>query len=104
MDMTIGIKLPVGEVPAKACMLIKKTTGLALGEIKERARDDEYIFECPVCDDDGLKLINSLNGELEKCGIKARLFDSGREESPELFRNLERTYGEINRTCDTIPW
>lgn len=64
MDMTIGIKLPVGEVPAKVCMLIKKTTGLALGEIKERARDDEYIFECPVCDDDGLKLINSLNGEL----------------------------------------
>lgn len=62
MDMTIGIKLPVGEVPAKVCMLIKKTTGLALGEIKARARDDEYIFECPVCDDDGLKLINSLNG------------------------------------------
>ena len=104
MDMTIGIKLPVGEVPAKVCMLIKKTTGLALGEIKARARDDEYIFECPVCDDDGLKLINSLNSELEKCGIKARLFDCGREKNSEFFGNLEKTYDEINRMCDSIPW
>ena len=104
MDMMIGIKLPIGEVPAKVCMLIKKTTGLALGEIKARARDDEYIFECPACDDDGLKLINSLNDELERHGIKARLFGRGREESSELFRNLEKTYDEINRTCDSIPW
>lgn len=56
MDMMIGIKLPIGEVPAKVCMLIKKTTGLALGEIKARARDDEYIFECPACDMTGSSL------------------------------------------------
>jgi len=34
MENTLAIKLPVGSVPAKACMAIKKMTGLSPAEIK----------------------------------------------------------------------
>lgn len=98
MDITIGIKLPVGNVSAKACMAIKKMTGLSLGEIKQRAAADEYIVECPVADNDGLKLINEIKREMKKQGITTRLFEDGREEDPDLFDNLESLYEEIDRT------
>lgn len=97
MGITIGIKLPVGEVSASACMSIKSMTGLPLREIKKRALNNEYIFECAVADEDGLKLINKIKREMKKLGIVTRLFEDGREEAPELFDNLEQMYDELNR-------
>ena len=97
MEITIGIKLPVAAIPAKACMAAKKATGLSLGEVKARALNDEYIFECPVADDDGLELIINLRKELAHFGVKARLFEDGREDDPELFDNLKHLHDEINR-------
>ena len=97
MEDTLAIKLPVGDVPAKACMAIKKMTGLSLGEIKARAANDEFIFVCDYVDEEGLKLINKMKREMKKSGITVRQFEDGVEKSPGLFDNLEKLHEEIDR-------
>lgn len=97
MDIYIGIKLPVGDTSAKACIAVKKATNLSLGDIKEKALGDEWIFKCPIADDDGLRLINQLTEELASLGVTARLFEDGREESADSFKALERLHDEINQ-------
>ena len=99
MEGTLGIKLPVGEVPAKDCMTVKKMTGLPLGEIKSRAAADECVFVCGYTDDDGLKLINAMRREMEKLGIAVRLYEDGVETPAVLFENLESLHAEIGREC-----
>lgn len=96
MEDTLAIKLPVGDVPAKACMAIKKMTGLSLAEIKRRAAHDEFLFVCDYVDDNGLKLINRIKREMEKFGISVRQFEDGVERSPELFDSIEKLHDEIN--------
>ena len=96
MEDTLAIKLPVGDVPAKACMVIKKLTGLSLAEIKRRAAHDEFLFICDHVDDDGLRLINRMRREMKRLGISVRQFEDGVEGSPELFDNVERLHDEIN--------
>ncbi|MGN0045807.1 MAG: hypothetical protein ACI37P_00580 [Eggerthellaceae bacterium] len=97
MEIAIGIKLASREVPAKACMTIKKHTGLSLSEIKQRATSRNYIFQCPVSDDDGLHLINSLKEELKKLGVETELYEAEHEVQSELFDNLEQLHKEIDR-------
>ena len=98
MENTLAIKLPVGDVPAKACMVIKKLTGLSLADIKSRAASDEYLFVCDYVDDDGLRLINKIKREMKKLGITVRQFEDGIEKSPELFDNLEALHQESNES------
>lgn len=97
VENTLAIKLPVMDVPAKACMALKKLTGLSLGEIKGKAANDEFLYACDYVDDDGLKLINKIKREMEKCGITVRQFEDGVEKPPELFENLEQLHDEINK-------
>ena len=96
MENTLAIKLPVGNVSAKACMAIKKMTGLSPAEIKSRAANDEFIFVCDYVDDDGLKLINKMRREMKKFGIAVRLYEDGAEKPSELFDNIEKLHDEIN--------
>lgn len=96
MENTLAIKLPVGNVPAKACMVIKKMTGLSPAEIKSRAVNDEFIFICDYVDDDGLRLINKMKREMKKFGIVVRLYEDGAEKPSELFDNIEKLHDEIN--------
>ena len=101
MENTLAIKLPVGSVPAKACMAIKKMTGLSPAEIKSRAANDDFIFVCDYVDDGGLKLINKMKREMKKIGIVVRLYEDGAERPSELFDNLEKLHNEINmEECD----
>jgi hypothetical protein len=93
---TIGLKLPVGDVPAKAVMLIKKLTGMPLSEIKQKAASDDYLILCDWLDDDGLRLMNRVRRELSKMGIKVRQYEHGKEISPKIFDNLEQTSREID--------
>lgn len=95
-DNTIGIKLPVGDVSAKACMSIKAAVGLSLSEIKQRALADEFILLHDADDFDGLKQINELKRELSKHGIETRTFEDGEEVDPELLDNLETLYEDID--------
>ena len=97
MEDTLAVKLPIGDVPAKACMAIKKMTGLSLGEIKTKAANDEFIFVCDYVDDEGLKLINKMKREMRKFDISVRQFEDGVEKSPELFDNLEKLHEEIDK-------
>jgi hypothetical protein len=97
MKDTPAIKLPVGDVPAKACMAIKQMTGLSLAEIRHRAAQDVYLFVCDYVDDEGLKLINGMRREMKKYGIAVRQFEDGVERPPELFDNIESMHDEINR-------
>ncbi len=92
----MAIKLPVGDVPAKACMAIKRMTGLSLAEIKRREAHDEFLFVCGHVDDDGLRLINRIRREMKKFGISVRQFEDGAERPPELLDNIERLQDEIN--------
>lgn len=96
MQNTLAIKLPVGNVPSKACMAIKKMTGLSPAEVKSRAANDEFVFVCDYVDDDGLKLINRMKREMNKLGIAVRLFEDGVERPSELFDNIEKLHDEIN--------
>lgn len=101
MENTLAIKLPVGSVLAKACMAIKKMTGLSPAEIKSRAANDDFIFVCDYVDDDGLKLINKMKREVKKFGIAVRLDEDGAEKPSELFDNIEKLHNEINmEECD----
>lgn len=102
MDSTLGLKLPVGDVSAKATMTIKKLTGLSLAEIKLRAKSDQFIVLCDFTDDDGLELINKLKRELKKLGIEARLFEDQYEETSESFDNLEALHHAID--ANEVPW
>ena len=96
MEDTLAIKLPVGDVSAKACMAIKRLTGLSPAEIKRRAAHDEFLLICDYVDDDGLRLINRIRREMKKLGLPVRQFEDGVEGSPELFDNVERLHDEIN--------
>jgi hypothetical protein len=93
---TIGLKLPVGNVSAKAVMLIKKLTGMPLSEIKQKAAAGDYLILCDWLDDDGLRLMNRIRRELSEMGIKARQYEHGKEVSPKIFDNLEQTSREID--------
>ena len=95
MGNTLAVKLPVGDVSAKACVIIKKMTGLSLADIKTRAAKDEYIFICDYVDDAGLKLINKMKREMEKLGVVVRQFEDGVEKPSERFDNIEKLHAEI---------
>lgn len=102
LENTLSIKISATEVPAKACMALKKLTGLSLGEIKSRAANDEFLFVCDYVDDDGLKLINRIKREMKKFDIAVRQFEDGVEKSPELFDNIEKLHGEIDEQYGTF--
>lgn len=97
MEDTIAIKLPVGDIPAKAAMQLKKLTGLPVPDIKQIAASNEYLVICDYDDDAGLRLMNKVRREMSKLGITVRQFEDGEEEDPELFDNIEATDSEINR-------
>ena len=103
MDITLGIKLPVGAVSASAIKIIRKHTALSIADIRQRAAEDRYIFECEVGDDSGLRKINRLNKELARVGIEARLFEGGRHEDAELFENLEEFHRLIDEEDEARP-
>lgn len=96
MKDALAIKLPVGDVPAKACMVIKRMTGLSLAEIRHKVAGDEFLFVCDYVDDGGLKLINRIQREMKKFGISVRQFEDGVERSSELLDNIERLHEEVN--------
>ena len=96
MENSLAIKLPVGTVSAKACMAIKKLTGLSLGEIKEKAANDDFIYVCDYLDDNGLKLMNQIKREMKKLGIEVRQYEDGIEKPSELFDNIEKLHKEID--------
>lgn len=102
-ENSIGLKLPVGDVPAKAAMTIKQITGLSFADIKSRAANDDYILHCDYLDEDGLKLINKLKRELKKHNIEARLFEDDRPESSTYFDNVEKTAREISDYYENRP-
>lgn len=77
-------------------MLVKRETGLAISDIKQRALNDEYVFTCDYADDSGLALINGLKRKLAVEGIAARLFEDDEEESSELFDSMEELHSFIN--------
>ncbi|WP_195419755.1 hypothetical protein [Collinsella sp. D33t1_170424_A12] len=96
MDNTLAVKLPVMDVPARACMELKKLTGLPLGEVKRRAAADEFLYVCDYVDGGGLKLINKIKREMREYGIVVRLYEDGEESTSELFDNIERLHDEID--------
>ena len=96
MNNTLAIKLPIMDVPAKACMSLKKLTGFSLGEIKNKAVNDDYLFICDYLDDDGLRLMNKIKREMKKLGIDVRRFEDGVEKSHALFDSIEKLHKEID--------
>lgn len=102
MNNTLAIKIVATDIPAKACMALKKLTGLSLGEIKDRVENNEFLFVCDYVDDDGLKLINKIKREMKKHGISVKQYEDGEEKSSELFDNIEKLHKEINDQYDNF--
>ena len=96
MSEQFELKLPVGDVSAKAVMTIKKLTGLAPSVIKDKAANDEYLVMSRYGNTEGIVLINRIKRELESQGITVRLYENGREETFEHFDNVEQMYREID--------
>lgn len=103
LEETLGIKLPVGSVPAKVAMEIKKLTGIAPSEVQRIAANNAYLILCDYVDEEGLALINKVKRMLKKNGIEARLFEDGEETTSELLDNLEELNKEIAEECDEYP-
>lgn len=101
MKDTLGMKLPVGPVSAKAAMALKKATDLSLADIKAKAANDEFVVLCDYVDLEGLELINRLKREMASLGVEVRLFEDGvYERPPELFDNLEEMHRSIDEDYD----
>lgn len=88
MKITNAIKLPAGDVPAKAVVAIRKATGLSLADIKSRAANDKFIIESALSDDKALAVIIALYDELLDLGIKPLLYQGGREVTIDFLSNV----------------
>jgi hypothetical protein len=93
MDYTNGIKLEDANVPAKAIMEIRKATGLAMSDIKNRAANGELLMECDLADDQGLATMIGLAKKLDKLGVKTSFMYNGEPEDLQFMENLQQTYG-----------
>lgn len=96
MNYEYEIKVVSAELPAKVLMEIKRVTGLSFGELKCRMGNNEAILGCRCSDDDGLKRILDLYDLLSAQGIKTLLYEDGKVESADLFRNLLNSWNETS--------
>lgn len=88
MNYEYEIKVAAGDLPAKELMELKRATGLSLGELKRRMANNEAVFGCQCSDEDGLALMLDLYDSLLTQGFEASLYEDGRLEGVDLFRNL----------------
>ncbi len=93
-EHTLGIKVEES-INAKAVYYIKQQTGLSLTQIKEKIKENDYIFEVIVGDLEGLQKINRMKVELDKLDAICHLFQDDEEKSSQFFDNIEQRGIEI---------
>jgi hypothetical protein len=94
MAITNGIKLGSSPLNAKAIAAIRKSTGLSIAEIKDRADRDEFLIEADLSDDKELQTMLSLADELAKHEIELEFFQGGYSRSREFMKNVYKAHTE----------
>ncbi|MGN0045808.1 MAG: hypothetical protein ACI37P_00585 [Eggerthellaceae bacterium] len=97
MPITNGIKIATISLPAKAISEIRKTTGLAISEIKQRAQDNDYLIEEDLSDDRSLRKMIDLSKKLNSLGIKVDFYQGGHNRSLEFMENVYESHRETAR-------
>jgi hypothetical protein len=92
MTFNNAIKLPTGEASTKAITTIRKATGLAIADIRERIARGGSLIEADLSDDNSLHTIISLYDALAGIGEKPVLFQGEREVSIDFLKNVEEAH------------
>ncbi|MBP5655357.1 MAG: hypothetical protein J6X33_07555 [Clostridiales bacterium] len=99
---TVGIKISSESPIAKCVSIIREIEpDLSISDIRTAIDNNEYVLSYDYTDEKGIKNIVKCYEELEKLGIKARLYELDNEEcSIELIKNLDKMYDEISDDID----
>lgn len=92
MTLNNAIKFPTGEASNKAITTIRKATGLAIADIRERIARGGSLIDADLSDDDSLHAIISLYDALVSIGEKPAFFQGEREVSIDLLKNVEEAH------------
>ncbi len=87
MEYSFQIGLLDNDIPAKALMLIKRTTGISFAEVKQKTAMGEPFFSCSLSDDKRLQTIVNLYKSLEAQNVQAQLYDTGKPETIDVLEN-----------------
>ena len=99
---TLGIKIAGAADPVQGIKIIRAEINLSISDIKNRAAQNAYIFECDAVDEEGLALIIRLFNKLTSAGVSCELYEHGRISTIEFFNNLTDMYSEIDTEIDEL--
>lgn len=75
MEPSYGIKVRPEDANVKVISVIRKHGRLAIGEIRRRVANSEYLYSCNETDSAGLANLIVLYRDLVAIGIKPLVFD-----------------------------
>ena len=75
MELSYGIKVRPEDVNVKVISAIRKHSKLAMGELRRRATEDEYLYACCETDSAGLANLIVLYRDLVAVGVTPLVFD-----------------------------
>jgi len=91
----IGIKAAKSDFNAVIAKTIRKYRDISISEIKTIVSESNYLYECDYVDAQGIKVILSINSELNSNGMLTAIYEHDQETNVEFLNNLLETYAEI---------
>lgn len=74
----IGIKAAKNDFNAAIAKIVRKYRDMSLSEIKKIVLEGNYLYECDYFDEQGIKVILSIDSELNKSGIATVIYEHDR--------------------------
>lgn len=90
----IGIKAAKNDFNAAIAKIVRKYRDMSLSEIKKIVLEGNYLYECDYVDEQGIKVILSIDSELNKSGIATVIYEHDRITDREFLNNLLGSYAE----------
>lgn len=91
----IGIKIKDTDKIAKCINIIRKYTGLPIGEIRDRIINNQYVILCGYTDEEGIKNVVNAYREITSLGVNVEIYEHDRITTIDFLINLLEMYGEI---------
>ena len=92
----IGIKAAKSDFNAVIAKTVRKYRDISISEIKAIVSEGNYLYECDYVDVQGIKVILSINSELNSNGVLTAIYEHDQETNVEFLNNLLETYAEID--------
>lgn len=90
----IGIKAANTDFSAAIAKIVRKYRDISLSEIKTIVLEGNYLYECDYVDEQGIKVILSIDSELNKSEIVTVIYEHDRITNREFLNNLLGSYVE----------